>query len=284
VLFRSIAWNGLAWFDCDPQTGKPVRKGAVECPGARQMIVGPEQKDIYLKSYSEKQDKVFWYRIGDDGKPVKSGEATGKGIGSSEHNDYPGIFQMSSDGKHIYTASAQDYSIACIERKQNGEIAYKFAVDLEPVAKRDPNNSHYQWVSLGMSPDGAWVYAAVRNGKPTENYYGIFKRNSENGELTFQETISGEKDMLANMKGWNVLFSPTGTGGYLGSFAGPLMTFNYDAKSGHLTDAAVVGETKGNGTSHLVLDAANGLLYVAGREYCYDRIFSLKVDKLSPQK
>jgi hypothetical protein len=70
-----------------------------------------------------------------------------------------------------------------------------------------------------------------------------------------------------------------GLGGYLGSFAGPMATFRYDAKTGHLADPAVVKETKNTGSSLLALDAANGLLYVGGREYGYDRFFLFKVGK-----
>jgi 6-phosphogluconolactonase (cycloisomerase 2 family) len=276
---KRMPWKGLAWFDLDPQSGRPTRKGIVECPGVYQMIVGPEQKDLYMKSCTGNQDRIFWYHIGDDGQPVKSGEVTGKGIGPSPRSDYPGIFQLSPDGKNLYTLCAKDYAIACIERKSSGEIVYKSAVSLDPVVARDRDDG-FQWISLGLSGDGTYLYASVRNGKPTNNFYGIFKRNADSGELTFQETVSGEKDALANMKGWHMKFAPAGTNGYLGNY-GPLMTFTYDAATGHLSNAREIKETVGNESSHLVLDAENGILYVGGREFCYDRIFSFKADKKS---
>ena len=277
--YKRLPWHGLAWSDLNAQTGRPARQGLVECPASLQMIVGPGEKDLYLKACRDKADKVFWYRLEADGKPLSAGEVAGKGIGASDHNAYPGIFQMSPDGRHLYTVSSQDHAVACIERKPTGEIAYKKSTELDPVAKRNPGNSAYAWASLGISPDGKWLYASVRNGKPSDNFYGIFQRDAATGDLTFREKFSGEQDALANMKGWNLLFSPGGTGGYLGSFAGPLLTFHYDAGTGHLTNPCLVKETKGSGTSHLMLDRENGLLYVSGRECGYDHVYAFKVDK-----
>ena len=274
--YRRMNWHGLAWFEPDAQTGKPVKKGVVPCPASRQILVAPNQHDLYLKSWGE-QKKIFWVHLADDGKPVLSGEVSGPGIGPSEHADYPGIFVMTADAKFLYTVSAKDYAIACIARSPGGEITYKNSTDLTPVTKAQ--SGHFQWISLAVSPDGAWLYAAVRQGKPTDNFYAIFKRDTATGALTFQETINGEQDALANAKGWNMVFAPDQKGGYLGNFAGPLLTFTYDAKSGHLTHAAVVHETTGNGTSNLAYDTANGILYTSGREYTYDQIFSLKVEK-----
>jgi 6-phosphogluconolactonase (cycloisomerase 2 family) len=274
-----MTWNGLAWHDIDAQTGRPARKGVVECPASRQMLLGPGGKDLYLKACRGKEDRVFWYRLEADGKPVKAGEVAGKGIGASKHNDYPGILVIAPDAKHLYAVSAEDYAIARIERKPDGALAYGGAVDLGPIAKHDPGNALYLWTSLAISPDGKYVYASVRNGKPTENFYGIFRRDPGTGDLAFQEKFSGEQDPLANLKGWNMVFAPNGLGGYLGSFAGALATFKYDAQTGRLTGPAVVKETRNNGTSHLVLDAENGLLYVGGREFGYDRFFVFKVDK-----
>ncbi len=277
--YRRMSWHGLGWFEVDPATGHALKKGVVECPASRQMLVGPGQKDLYLKSCGGEQNRVFWYRIGDDGTPVKSAEVEGKGIGASNFSDYPGLLIQSKDGRDLYTISSKDYSIAQIRRDPTGAIKYAGATDLAVVAKAAPENYGYQWVSLAISPDGVWLYASVRNGKPTHNFYGIFKRDPETGALTFRETVNGEQDPLANMKGWNMLFSPSGTGGYLGNFAGPLTTFNYDSKTGHLSNVQVVNETKWNGTSILAADTEHGLLYVTGREYTWDRIFSLKIDK-----
>jgi 6-phosphogluconolactonase (cycloisomerase 2 family) len=276
--YRRMNWHGLAWFEIDPQTGLPARKGLVDCPASRQMAVAPEQKDLYLKSCGGQQDRLFWYRLDAEGKPARAGEVSGKGIGANSHDRHPSILRIAPDGKHLYCISAQDYAIACVERKPGGEIAYKGAVDLEPLARRDPDNYRYQWLALGISPDGKWVYASIRNGKPPENVYGIFKRDPESGALSLQEKVFGDKDRLADMRGWNMVFAPDGSGGYLGSWDGPLLTFRYDPKTGRLTDPAVVQETKGHGSPHLVLDAGNGFLYGGGGDYgmVFDGLFVLK--------
>jgi len=279
--YRRMNWHGLAWFELDAQTGKPRKQGIVACPASRQVVVGPGEKDLYLKACGGQGGRLFWYRIDADGKPAKAGEVGGKGIGPSSHSTHPSILQMAPDGKNLYCISGEDYAIACIERKPSGEITYKGAVDLAPVAKRNPDNYRYQWVSLGVSPDGKWVYAAVRNGKPTDNFYGIFKRDPGTGDLSFQETVCADKDKLANQQAWNMVFAPNGAEGYLGSWNGPLMTFRYDPQTGHLSSPRVVQETKGHGSSHLAIDPDHGLLYGAGGEIgtVVGTLFVLKVER-----
>lgn len=271
--YRRMSWHGLAWFDLDPADGLPVKKGVVECPASRQMLAAPGGKDLYLKACRGKEDTIFWYRIGEDGKPAKAGEVTGKGIGPSRHADFPGILAMTPDARFLYAVSADDYAIACIERKPGGELVYRGATGLEAVAKRDPENAAYLWTSLGLSPDGKYLYASVRNGKPTDNVYAIFTRDAETGALAFVEKHIGEEDALANLKGWKMVFGAGGKTGYLGSFAGPLMSFQYDAEHGRLSQPVVIRETKYNGTSHLLLDTEVGLIYSGGREYGYDRVY-----------
>ena len=277
--YRRMSWHGLAWYEFD-QAGKPSKQGLVECPASRQVVVGPDQKDLYLKACGGRGDKLFWYQIRADGKPVRAGEVTGKGIGPSSHGKHPSILQMAPDAKNLYCVSGEDYAIACIQRKPDGEISYRGAAALDPVAKRDPDNDSYQWVSLGLSPDGKWLYAAIRNGKPAENFYGIFKRHPQTGDLSFQETIRGDKDPLANQPAWNMAFAPNGTEGFVGNWTGPLMTFQYDAQTGHLFNPGAVPETKGHGSQLLVLDADHGLLYGAGGHVgnVVSTLFVLKVD------
>jgi hypothetical protein len=264
--YRRMTWNGLAWYEIDPQTGKPRKKGIVACPASRQMLVGPGQKDLYMKACGGRADRLFWYRIGAGGEPAKAGEVAGRGIAPSSHSKHPSILVISPDGANLYCISAADYAIACIQRKPDGRIAYRGAVDLAPVAKHNPQNDGYQWLSLGISPDGRWLYAAIRNGKPGENFYGIFKRDPATGDLTFQETIGGDNDPLANQPAWSMVFAPGAAGGYLGNWSGPLLTFQYDARSGHLTHPGAVAGTAGYGCEHTALDAAHGLLYAAGGE------------------
>jgi len=263
--YRRMSWHGLAWYEFDA-AGKPCKKGIVECPASRQVVVGPGQKDLYLKSCGGRGDTLFWYQIAADGKPAKAGEVTGKGIGPSSHGIHPGILQMSPDGKNLYCVSGEDYAIACIQRAPGGAITYHGPVDLTPVAKRDPANDRYQWVSVGISADSKWLYAGVRNGKPSENFYGIFQRDPATGDLTFRQTISGDKDPLANQHAWNMVFLPGGGGGFVGSWTGPIMSFSYDPQTGRLANPGLVKDSKAFGSPLLILDAQRGLLYAGGGE------------------
>jgi 6-phosphogluconolactonase (cycloisomerase 2 family) len=255
--------KGMTWCDIEAQTGKPIEKGRVDCPAAAgRMIVAPDQKSLYLKAGGEEEGHLLWYRINADGKPAKAGDVTGKGIGFSEANcDFPWLSQMSADGKFLYTISSQDYAIACIERKANGEIACKSTIDLDTVIKRESGYERFRWVALAISPNDKWLYASVRNGRPSANYYAIFKRDAETGALSLKETITGDKDPLANLRGWAVTFSPDGSGGYLGCCTGPFLTFKYDARTGHLTDLGMVKGTKAHGIGHLAWDPDRRFLY-----------------------
>ena len=275
--YHRAKWHGLGLFEFDA-SGKPVRKGLVACPASRQMIVGPGEKDLYLKTCGGKADTLLWFHLEADGKPVKSGEVTGKGLGVSNRCDYDGIIQMTADGRHLYSISSQDYAIACIERKPEGDIHYASAIELDPIANNDPANYAHRWVAVAVSADGKWVYASIRTGRPADNVYGTFARDLSSGQLTFKESIHGDVDPLANQKGWTTVFSPSGKGGYLGSF-GALMTFSYDLLNGHLSDPRVVAETKGKNTAILRYDTEHGFLYVASREYEYERFCVFEADR-----
>ena len=72
---------------------------------------------------------------------------------------------MSPDGRFLYSISSQDYAIACIARQADGGIAYAGATDLTSAARREPGYERCRWVSLALSPDGQWLYAAVFNGR-----------------------------------------------------------------------------------------------------------------------
>ncbi|MGH7145832.1 MAG: hypothetical protein ACREJ2_17115, partial [Planctomycetota bacterium] len=278
--YHRMNWHGMVWYKLDPADGKPIRQGVAACPAARQIVVGPQQKNLYLKAWL-KQDRLYWVHLGDDGKPEEKGEAKGKGIGPSTNADYPGILTISPDGHFLYTISAADYALAIVERKEDGSLAWKASVGLETIAPRMPGNERFEWTSLGMSPDGKYLYAGVRNGKPTDNAYGIFKRDAKTGELTLQETVSGAVDPLANAAGWAMVFAADGKTGFLGSFKGPLMTFQYDPASGHLTHAAAVEKTFNNGSTHLFVDSQNGLVFAGGREYGYDRVYVFRTAKIA---
>jgi hypothetical protein len=203
---------------------------------------------------------LTWYRLQADGTPVKSGEVFGKGLSGSAQTPYEGVLAISGDGKSIYTISSRDQAIACIERKSDGAIAWRNAIDLAEVAK----SGKHSWASLFVSPEGKWVYGQLWGyGKPAENRYGIFARSAETGELKFKEAINGVTDPLAQQRGWQQpLFFPDGRA-FLGRYDLGLWNFRYDATTGRLSDAREVKETKGYRAS-VAYDQERGFVYLGG--------------------
>jgi lactonase family protein with 7-bladed beta-propeller len=263
------AGTAMAWYDIDEQTGKLTEKGLVECKPCFHAVVSPDQKDLYLLTNPYARSlkmTVTWYHLDADGKPVKSGEAAGKGIGYIDQSPHDGALQISADGKYLYAISGADQSIACLERKPSGEIAYKSTADLAKIGEAEmpdkPNK--YAWTSLLLSPDGKWLYAnLMKYAKPSFQNIAIFKRNLESGELTLQEAITGEKNVLANRRGWQcVQFLPNGTG-FLGHYDLGLWTFQYDAATGRLEYPVQIKETQGY-KANVAYDLENGFLYMGG--------------------
>jgi len=265
-LYAIPQWGtGMAWYDIDAQSGKLTEKGVVECLPCFHAVVSPDQKDLYLLTnpYARRNIKptVTWYHLDAEGKPVQSGEVTGKGLAGSDQTPHDGLVQISPDGKYIYAISGEDHAVGCLERKPSGEIAYKSTTDLAKVVAPPKK---YPWSSMLMSPDGKWLYATLwAYGKPVDNYIGIFKRDAESGDLTLQEALSGEQNVLANRRGWQCAqFLPDGSG-FLGHYDLGLWTFKYDAATGRLQNPTDVKETKGY-KANVAYDLENGLLYMGG--------------------
>jgi 6-phosphogluconolactonase (cycloisomerase 2 family) len=106
-LYAIPQWGtAMVWYDIDEQTGKLTQKGLVECGPCFHAVVSPDQKDIYLLTnpYARRSVKmtVTWYHLDADGKPVKSGEVAGKGMGGSDQTPHDGLLQISPDGKVLY--------------------------------------------------------------------------------------------------------------------------------------------------------------------------------------
>jgi hypothetical protein len=120
----------------------------------------------------------------------------------------------------------------------------------------------------------------VRNGSPRTNFYGIFRRDAETGGLTHQETVSGDQNTIANLRGWTLTFWPGGEGGFLGCATGPLLTFKYDSKTGRLTDPGTVKGTTTHGFEHLLWDPAGHFLYAGS--FCVERLYGFGVFVLKP--
>jgi hypothetical protein len=230
-------------------------------------VVSPDQKDIYALTnpYARRSVKtaVTWYHLDSEGKPVRSGRVIGKGLNGSDQTPHDGVLQISADGKYLYAISGDEQAIACLERKPSGEITYKSTTDLAKIGASD-KPTKYPWASMFLSPDGKWLYANLwRYSKPVENHCVIFKRNLESGELTLQEDISGDKNVLANRRGWQcVQFLPNGTG-FLGHYDLGLWSFTYDAATGRLERPTEVKESQ-RYKANVAYDLDNGFLYMGG--------------------
>jgi 6-phosphogluconolactonase (cycloisomerase 2 family) len=265
-LYAIPQWGtGMAWYDIDPSSGKLTEKGVVECLPCFHAVVSPDQKDLYLLTnpYARRNIKmaVTWYHLDADGKPVPSGEVSGKGMGGNDQTPHDGLLQIAPDGKYLYTISGDDHAVACLERKPSGDIAYKSTTDLSKVVAPAKK---YPWTSMLLSPDGKWLYATLwAYGKPVDNYIGIFKRDLESGELTLQEAVSGEQNVLANRRGWQCAQFLKDGSGFLGHYDLGLWSFKYDTATGRLQNPVDVKETRGY-KANVAYDLENGFLYMGG--------------------
>jgi hypothetical protein len=257
--------TAIAWYDIDDKTGKLTEKGLVECPPSFHAAVSPDQKDLYLLTnpYARNvKPALVWYHLDADGKPLMSGQATGVGLAGSDQTPYEGVLGMSPDGKFLYAISGSERAIACIERKSDGSIAYKETTSLEKSA---PKTTKYPWAALAISGDGKWLYGQVwQYGKKEDNAFGLFERDPNSGSLTLKQTVTGDKNVLANKRGWQTWRFPTGPGtGYAGHFDLGLWTFKYDPETGSLSDAVEVKESKGY-RALVGYDFERGALYMGG--------------------
>ena len=125
-----------------------------------------------------------------------------------------------------------------------------------------PPRGELPCAALAFSPDGYWLYAHLWNGNPKENCYGVFRRDPFSGKLSLKETISGDKDPLANVQTWAVVFTPNGADGYLIDAEGRVQSFKYDPQTGHFGQRTAIQELKGRAAGPLVLDPVTQCLYV----------------------
>jgi hypothetical protein len=255
----------MRWYKID-STGKPVKISQVTCLPTAQMETGPDEKDIYLKPQvmiSGIAKCLTRYQLDSTGKPIQKEQVTGKGLGASSFgvND-PQLLFMTSDGKFFYTLSTGEKCVAIIERQPTGEIAYKGKIELQLYLNASLRTVFHEWGSVTVSPDGKYLYAnLMAYSSADKNCLCIFKRDTVTGLTTFQDSIYGDEDPLANSKGSNYLFVPNGTGGYF-TDCGRLGTFDRDTATGRLSNPNI--SDVGAQCTGATLDFKNGLLYIAG--------------------
>jgi hypothetical protein len=255
-------YNGLAWYDIDKETGKPIEKGVLKdiVAGGGGMITGPEGKDLY---FFHAGNQLCWMKIGDDGTPTKSGLVAGAGVGSP---------RMSPDGKNIY--SIRDNMIGIVDRRPTGEVAYRKAISLDSlVNKKTPGvvaMEDLQPTVAGISPDGQWLYVEIFSSQArTRWFFGIFKRDPGTGDLAFQEGGSDYDvayNKTATLPGMNLIFAPDGKGGYITTVGDLVQSFRYDSKTGHLTEISnvIAPVERLRPYPNVVYDPKNNLMFGGG--------------------
>jgi hypothetical protein len=280
------AW--MVWYELDAKTGQPVEKGMVECPGAWQVAVSPNQKDLYVKNCEwvkgpagkPVQGSLVWFRLESDGKPVRMAEVTGKGLGVGGQIPYFSLLQIAPDGKFLYGASCADNAVAVIERKPAGEIGYRATVDLSPLNVSNAKPGYFSWGSLAITPDGTGFYTGLWGyGHATNNACGIFARDGDTGEVKLREALDGGK-LGGVLKGWDVFFLPDGSGGYWGSTFGPA-AFKRGPSNGRVEQTATLKELRGHNAQCLALDLEHGFLYAGSRAWdgASGNLFVIRTEK-----
>src|SRR6185369_1360146 len=83
-------------YELEKGTGKPIEKDVLPGIGGGGMMVAPDEKNIYVSN----RQGLTWVSLGADGKPSRSGETKGPGIGASA--------KISPDGKQIYSVGDHD--------------------------------------------------------------------------------------------------------------------------------------------------------------------------------
>ena len=279
ALLSNYAQYKLACYDIDPATGKPAPNGAdipVKVDWAGSLTADREGKNLYLWG----QAKLLWFKIGPDGKPELAGEVAGNGF---PHWPSSSLY-LTPDGKHIYCADGPSFSIACVERKPDGSVSLKKNISLDVI---DKGRAKAPAASVFGSPDGKWVYVSLFRGENPGCSLGIFKRDAETGDLTLQESGSGNDSTrsdlkLANLGGLNMVFLPDGTGGYAGTTAGALLqTFRCDPTTGHISDVMDITavDYRQFSSAALLLDGKKGVLYGTGGNGTAQALWSLTAQR-----
>ena len=279
ALLNAYCGYAITWYDLDPATGTPVEKGTnriEKISWAGSLTADREGKNLYLWGDA----KLLWFKINADGAPEKAGEVTGNGF---SHWPYSTLC-LTPDGKNIYCADGPSFSIACVDRKADGSVALKTNISLSVMDKgreKAPNTAVFS------SPDGKWIYVAVIRGENPGSSFGIFRRDPATGDLTLQESGSGNDATrsdfkLSNMGGLNLVFLPDGTGGYAGSTSGALLqTFRCDPRTGHISDVMDITavDYRQFSTAALLLDGKKGILYGTGGNGTAQGLWSLKAQQ-----
>jgi outer membrane protein assembly factor BamB len=265
VLHHNYCGFSISFFEIEAGSGKPVPKGTnlpIKGDWAGALIADREGKNLYMWIAS----RMIWLKLGADGQPTLGGDVNGNGFPQYGANT---ALRLSPDGKNIYSISNATLTIAVVERRPDGSVAFKKSISLDGM---DKGKGVKAFGSLSISPDGRWVYAALHRDENPGSSFGVFRRDPESGDLTLQDSGSGNDGSRCDLKfsnqiAVNLVFLPDGTGGYVGSQSGALLqTFRCDPATGRISDVRDITpvDAKQFSTAALLLDAKAGVLYGAG--------------------
>jgi 6-phosphogluconolactonase (cycloisomerase 2 family) len=198
------------------------------------IAVTPDGKNVFVVS-SGNSSLVMFARDANSGalsNPTvwKNGQGGVTGLQS------PFGIAISQDGSYVYVStSANSSSVTIFKRASDGTFAFQSAVTHPDLANSE---------GLALSPDGTSLYVTASTNPATTGKLVIFRRNPQNGSLTYLHTRSqGDCDDflfcfggLQGMKGlFRVLVSPDGQNVYaVASLDNDVMAFTR-APDGNLT-------------------------------------------------
>ncbi|MFC1563744.1 beta-propeller fold lactonase family protein [candidate division KSB1 bacterium] len=192
------------------------------------VTVSPDGKHLYAGA----NDAINIFSI-DQGTGVLTllDEITIADIGGTGMDDVTGIV-ISPGGEHLYTSSMYDHSLTAFSR----DPATGLLTFISTLSNTDIGGVGLYWgVSLGMSPDGAYIYGIDRNTAALS----LFSRDPVTGVPAFIEVVTGAAlgGSGADQQPQDIAISPDGKNMYVAcaSSEDAVLVFNRDLSSGQLT-------------------------------------------------
>ncbi len=201
--------------------------------GAISVSVSPDDKHLYVAGVNDNALTVF-SRNASTGA-LTFVEVLKNGVGTVAFIVGINSVEVSSDGKHVYTAAANDSAVVVFSRNAtDGKLTWVEA-QRDNLGGVDGLQSVRR---LTVSPDGKHVYASGI----AEDKIAVFSRNATDGKLTWleiQQDGTGSVDGLDGAVG--VTVSPDGKHVYVtGVLEHAVAVFSRNATTGALTFVEVL--------------------------------------------
>jgi 6-phosphogluconolactonase (cycloisomerase 2 family) len=234
--------------------GLPVG-GFVSFPDARDLAVSPDGGHVYVAVTHQ-----FNALLAVFSRNAATGLLTFVETKENNVGGVTGLAQVSSvaispDGAHVYATGNGENAVAVFSRNASTGALTFVEVQRDGVGGVD---GLFRVASVGISPDGAHVYAAGQ----FENEVAMFARNAGTGALTFLGTVSTPNPV-------SMAVSPDGAHVYVcGGVAAQLSVFARNGGTGALTfveshvDGA--GGITGLGCSEVAVSGDGSHVYATG--------------------